>query len=92
DSAYVGAAPAAVAWVIILAAGLLSGFLWMISKPGLVTGAILFGAGYGLIALGFLAHSRLWLPMFLPLALLGFLLVVRLLSPQRTKIATEKVG
>ena len=71
-------APWAVAWVIILAAALLSCFLWMSSKPNLLLGAIIFSAGYALLALSFLATDRVWLPVFLPLALLGFLLVVRL--------------
>ncbi|MGI8956548.1 MAG: hypothetical protein ACR2II_06500 [Chthoniobacterales bacterium] len=92
DSAYIRPAPVAVPWVIILAAGLLSGFLWMISKPNLVLAAILFSAGYGLITLGFLAHSRLWLPTFLPLALLGFLVLVRLLSPERANKIPEGAG
>lgn len=80
NAAYIRRAPGAVAWVIILAAGLLSCFLWMISKANLLMWAIIFSAGYGLMALGFLARDRLWLPTFLPLALLGFLVVVRLLS------------
>ncbi len=80
NAAYVRPAPRAVAWIIILAAGLLSCFLWMISKPNLVPGAVIFAAGYSLISLAFLGNSRLWLPTFLPLALLGFLVVVRLLS------------
>jgi hypothetical protein len=80
NNAYVRPAPWAVPWVIILAAALLSCFLWMISKPNLLLGAIIFVAGYALLALSFLATDRVWLPVFLPLALLGFLLVVRLFS------------
>ncbi|MEO5719218.1 MAG: hypothetical protein ABIR29_11705, partial [Chthoniobacterales bacterium] len=81
NGAYVLPAPRAIAWVIILAAGLLSGFLWMISKTNLVLAAIIFSAGYGLISLAFLSSDRTWLPTFLPLALLAFLVLVRLLSP-----------
>jgi CHASE2 domain-containing sensor protein len=80
NNAYVRPEPWPVAWVIILAAALLSCFLWMISKPNLLLGAIIFIAGYALLALSFLATDRVWLPVFLPLALLGFLLVVRLFS------------
>ena len=54
NSVYIRPAPRAVGWIIILAAGLLSGFLWMISKPTLVLAAILFSAGYSLVALAFL--------------------------------------
>ena len=85
NAAYIRPAPGAIAWVIILAAGLLSGFLWMISKSNLVLGAIIFGAGYSLVALALLERHRIWLPTFLPFALLGFLLVVRLLTPTRAK-------
>lgn len=85
NAAYIRPAPRAVAWIIILAAALLSGLLWMISKPNLVLAAILFAAGYSLMALGLLANSRLWLPTFLPLALLGFLVVVRLLSREPSR-------
>ncbi len=84
NSAYVHPAPPAVGWIIILAAGLLSGFLWMISKPSLFLAAILFSAGYSLVVLAFLEKNRIWLPTLLPFALLVFLLVVRLLSPART--------
>ena len=84
NSAYIRHAPRAVGWIIILAAGLLSGFLWMISKPSLFLAAVLFSAGYSLVALAFLGMNRIWLPTFLPLALLGFLLVIRLLIPART--------
>jgi hypothetical protein len=80
NNAYVRAAPPAAAWVIILSAALLASFLWMISKTTLVMGAIAFSAGYGLVVLALLGQHRLWLPTFLPLALLAFLLVVRLAS------------
>ena len=81
NNAYVRPAPWAVPWLIILAAALLSCFLWMISKPNLVLGAIIFVAGYALLTLSLLATDRVWVPMFLPLALLGFLLVARLVVP-----------
>ena len=93
NNAYVHSAPAAVGWIIILAAALLGSFVWMISKTNLVLGAIIFSAGYMLIALAFLARDRLWLPTFLPLALLWFLVVVRLAGrEQAVKHGTAKTG
>lgn len=80
NDAYLRPAPRAVGWIIILAAALLSCFLWMISKPTLFLAAIVFSAGYSLIALAFLEKYQIWLPTFFPLALLGFLVTVRLLS------------
>ncbi len=77
-NAYVHPAPPAIGWAIVLAAALLSSFLWMISRPTLLLGATVFTAGYGLIVLSLLGRDRLWLPTFLPLALLAFLLIVRL--------------
>jgi len=90
NNAYVHPAPRAVGWVIILAAGLLSCFLWMISRSTLLFGAMIFSAGYAMVALSLLGRDRLWLPTFLPLALLAFLLVVRLAShgPARKPEAT----
>ncbi|MEO8440113.1 MAG: CHASE2 domain-containing protein [Spartobacteria bacterium] len=80
NQAYVRAAPLAVAWIIILAAALLSCFLWMITRTTLVLGVALFSAGYAMVALALVGNHRIWLPTFLPLALLGFLLVVRLVG------------
>ena len=73
-----GRHPGRIPWLIILAAALLSCFLWLISRANLLLGAIIFIAGYALLALSLLAKDRIWLPVFLPLALLGFLLIVRL--------------
>ena len=92
NSAYIRPAPRALAWIIILAAGLLSGFLWMISKPNLLLAATVFCAGYSLLALMFLEKNRMWLPTFLPLALLGFLLVVRLFSRGAVRGSKEEVA
>jgi hypothetical protein len=91
NNAYVRPAPWAVGWVIILAAGLLSCFLWMISRSTLLLGATIFSAGYAMVALALLGRDRIWLPTFLPLALLVFLLIVRLASPgpaQKPEAAT----
>jgi len=77
-NSYIRPAPAAIGWIIILAGALLASFLWMISKANLLSGAIIFSAGYALIALGLLGQHRLWIPMFLPLALLLFLVALRI--------------
>ncbi|MDQ3199693.1 MAG: CHASE2 domain-containing protein [Verrucomicrobiota bacterium] len=91
-NAYVHAAPWTIAWVLILAAALLSCFLWMISRSTLVLGTIAFGAGYGLLALALLGQDRLWLPTFLPFALLAFLLVVRLVVPEPGKMSEPETS
>ncbi len=80
SNAYVRPAPPAVGWIILLAAGLLNGFLWRISRSTLILGAIVFTAGYSMVVLGFLSRDHFWLPTFLPLALLWFLVVVRVFS------------
>jgi hypothetical protein len=79
-NAYIRPAPIAVGWLIVLTATLLASFLWMISKGNLLSGAIIFSAGYALVALGLLGQHRLWIPMFLPLALLWFLVAIRILG------------
>jgi hypothetical protein len=79
-NSYIHPAPVAVGWLIVLAAALLASFLWMISKGNLLSGAIIFSAGYALVALGLLGQQRLWIPMFLPLALLCFLVAIRVLG------------
>ena len=83
NNVYVRPAHWAVAWLIILGAALLSGFLWMFSRTNLLLGAILFSAGYSLLSLGVLSKHHLWLPTFLPLALVWFLVVVRLVTRGR---------
>ncbi len=77
---YVRPAAQKVAWIIILAAALLSCFLWMISKTNLFLGAIIFTAGWGLVVLALLSKDYIWPPTFLPLALVWFLVVVRFFS------------
>ena len=81
NHAYVHRAPWAYDWSIVFGAALLGCFLWRISKWNLAMGAIGFSAGYGLVALGLLSKDRVWLPTFLPLCLLWFLVVVRLFAP-----------
>ncbi len=88
--AYVRAAPPAVGWGIVLLAGVASSFLWWLSKPGFFLGVLAFGAGYALLVLSLLGRERIWLPTFLPLVLLLFLLVVRLIgrpAPKQEPVA-----
>jgi hypothetical protein len=92
NNAYVRPAPWAVGWVIILAAGLLSCFLWMIPRTTLLLWALIFSAGYAMVVLALLGRDRIWLPTFLPLALLGFLLVVRLASSGPAKKEEARAG
>lgn len=75
-------------WLIILAVAILSCFLWRISKGNLILIALALSAGYALLVLSILARERLWLPMQLPLALLWFLVVVRLLARDPAQSAT----
>ena len=77
---YVRPASKMIAWIIILVAALLSCFLWMISKTNLFLGAIIFSAGYAMVVLAVLSRDQVWLPTFLPLMLLWFLVVVRFFS------------
>ena len=89
NNVYIRPAGRPVTWLIILAAALLSCFLWMISKANLVLFAIAFSAGYSLLALGMLSRNHLWLPTLLPLALLWILVFVRLvIRGPATKRAT----
>jgi hypothetical protein len=81
---YVKPASKTIAWIIILLMAFLSCFLWMISRTGFFLGAIIFSAAYGMIVLAFLSRDHLWLPTFLPLVLLWFLVVVRFFSTGST--------
>ncbi len=83
DNAYVRPARPIYDWLIVLAAAILACFLWMLAKSNLLLIAIALSAGYSLLALTMLSASRLWLPTFLPLALLWFLVLVRLFVPER---------
>jgi hypothetical protein len=80
NNAYVRSAPAALGWLIVLCAALLGSFLWMISRANLFLWAIVFTSGYAMVALTVLAQYRIWIPTFLPLALLWFLVVLRIAS------------
>jgi hypothetical protein len=81
NNAYVQRAHWAYDWGIVLSAALLGCFLWQISKWNLAMGAIALSAGYGLVTLAILSKDRVWLPTFLPLCLLWFLVAVRLFGP-----------
>jgi hypothetical protein len=80
DNAYVRPASPMIGWILVLVFALLSAFLWMISKTNLFLGAIIFTAGYGMLVLSVLSEQHLWLPTFLPLVLLWFLVAVRFFS------------
>jgi hypothetical protein len=80
ENAYVRRAPPACEWTMVGLAALASFFLWRISKGNLFLLAIALSAGYSLITLEFLDSHRLWLPFFLPLALLWLLVAIRLLT------------
>ena len=61
----------------------------MISRSNFFLGAIACSAGYAMVELAFLSNERLWLPMFLPLALLWFIVIVRLVD--RDGIARHEI-
>ncbi len=89
NHAYVRSSPPALAWGFVLAAVLLSWFLGRIAPSTLLLSAIIFSAGYALLNLSVLSQANLWLPTFLPLALLWFLVVVRLCSPAPALVPPE---
>ena len=59
----------------------LSCFIWSISRFDLLFGAIGFSAGYLMATLAALSRYYLWLPVFLPLALLFCLVIARFFGP-----------
>jgi hypothetical protein len=68
-------------WCLIAGLAVCGMFVGRVTKGVLFLTAIAISAGYALLALGLLSQSRLWLPMFLPFALLWILVVVRLVTP-----------
>lgn len=80
---YVRRMPAYYEWCVIAALAFCGLFLWRFTKGILLLGAIALTAGYSLLALALLSQHQLWLPMFLPFALLWILVIVRLLTPRR---------
>jgi hypothetical protein len=72
-------------WAVVAAAAVFACFLRAIAKTSLVLVAIALSAGSSLLALMSLSENHLWLPTFLPLALLWFLVLVRLFMPRPGK-------
>jgi CHASE2 domain len=68
-------------WMVIGVAIALSCFVWSISRFDLLFGAIGFSAGYLMATLAALSRYYLWLPVFLPLALLFCLVLARFFGP-----------
>jgi hypothetical protein len=92
DNAWIRPASEAVAWITVLLVALLAGFIWIISKTDFFLGAALFSAGYAMTALDVLTQRHLWLPTFPPLALICFLVVIRLLGERRQKDFSPKAA
>ncbi|MBA3960602.1 MAG: CHASE2 domain-containing protein [Chthoniobacterales bacterium] len=78
SNAYLRAVPWFYDWLIILLAAAAAPWLERISKSTSLLVALALSAGYGLLALSLLESNRIWLPTFLPLALLWTLILVRL--------------
>jgi len=85
DNACIRPASEAVAWIIVLVVALLAAFIWTISKTNFFLGAVLFSAAYAMTALDVLTQRQLWLPTFLPLVLIWFLVLVRLFGERGRK-------
>ena len=88
--AYVRPAPLALSWIIILLAGLLASLHRTISRSNFFLGAVLATASYALLELQLLSSYRLWLPLLLPLSLLWFLLILRLID--RVGVAKHEIA
>ncbi len=78
SNAYVLRAPWYYDWCVIGLLAVAALFVWRVSKGILLMSALALTAGYGLVALAILSQPRVWLPMFLPLALLWILVLIRL--------------
>jgi hypothetical protein len=77
-------------YMVIGVAIALSCFIWSISRFDLLFGAIGFSAGYLMATLATLSRYYLWLPVFLPLALLFCLVMARFFGPSEAqKISAE---
>jgi hypothetical protein len=82
NNVYIRPAHRITPWLIILAAAIFSSFLWMFSRSTILLLALIVSAGYALLSLGMLSRFHLWLPTFLPIALIWFLAIVRLVTPR----------
>ncbi len=78
SNAYVLPAPWFYDWCVIGLLAVAALFVWRFSKGIVVMIALALSAAYGLTALSMIAQARVWLPMFLPLALLWILVFIRL--------------
>lgn len=78
SNAYVQRAPSFYEWCVIGALALASLFIGRFSRTTVVLMALALTAGYALTAVSMLSAHRLWLPMFLPLALGWVLVLARL--------------
>lgn len=88
-NSYIRPAGVLLSWLITLVFALLAASYRMISRSNFFLGAIACSAGYAMVELAFLSNERLWLPMFLPLALLWFIVIVRLVD--RDGIARHEI-
>ncbi len=88
SNAYIRRAPWTYEAGVVFAASVLAFFAWRFSKGNLLLGAVAIGAGLCLLDLGMLGQSRLWLPLFLPLALLAVIVLLRFLVPARAGAVT----
>jgi hypothetical protein len=73
----------------IAAAVMLAAFIWSIGRFEMLLGAIAFTAAFSMTMLGLLSRQHLWLPGFLPLVLLWFLVAVRLMGERAQRIPRE---
>ena len=89
SNAYVLPAPWFYDWCVIAVLAVAALFVWRISKGMVVMAALALSAAYGLAALGMLSQARVWLPMFLPLALLWILVLIRLVMRLPAKVPNE---
>ena len=78
-------------YMVIGVAIALSCFIWSISRFDLLFGAIGFGAGYLMATLATLSRY-LWLPVFLPLALLFCLVIARFFGPSEVQKISAAVS
>ena len=79
-------------YMVIGVAIALSCFIWSISRFDLLFGAIGFGAGYLMATLATLSRYYLWLPVFLPLALLFCLAIARFFGPSEAQKISATVS
>lgn len=78
SNSYIRRAPWFYEWCLLGVLALASLFLARFSRGTVVLIALALTAGYALTALSVLSAYRLWLPMFLPLALVWMLVLARL--------------